>query len=157
MVTYSLNSDRVSETSRRALATVSGYLDRFDYSDMEPSHFPANIYGLGRFAVRSMLISTEQRVGQGFVDHTPDLDSELSDRIFERFFYDLYNRCEIALNEDLRSGIRSGIRIDGDTAVALGRQKYSSARGSTLDLVSFPKTSKPVTSRLSAAARTRKH
>ena len=123
------------------LRTIESYLQSFDFSQVEARHFPDHIYGLSKFCLRSMNVTNkDNRRGVGFLDFTPSTQTGKKDCIFEQFFYDLYSRLEISINQDLKAGINNVWEIKENSVTIHSRLKYATPRDTTVKLVCFAET-----------------
>lgn len=121
-----------------SLACVERYLKAFDFSDVASEHFPDFIYGLSRFAFEAAnIVEADKREGRGYVDFTPKNQTGRKDFIFEKFFYDLYRRIEVTINQDLKNGIDNVWRVSEGVMASAGRLKYSGPSDPALRLVTF--------------------
>jgi hypothetical protein len=121
-----------------SIGCAKRYLHAFDFSHVDSDHFPDFIYGLFRFAFEAAnIVNTKKREGRGYIDFTPKAQTGGKDFIFEKFFYDLYRRIEIIINQDLKDGIDNVWRFGEDVATVGGRLKYASPSDPTVRVITF--------------------
>jgi hypothetical protein len=125
------------------LETIAKYLEDFNFQGVLAKHIPDYIYGLSTFALQSYnCINIDNKKGIGFLDFTPRNQEEGKDAIFEKFYYDLYTKIEIYLNQDLKSGINNIIQLktdedSKDNCVMHGRLKYMGMKPADMKLIHF--------------------
>lgn len=115
-----------------SLRTICTYIESFDVLGTPIDSFPT-IYGLGKYRLEFNPTILNKTHGVGVHAYN---ESKGSATVLERFFFDIYRRLEIAINDDLKAGIDNVIHARNNSIFTRGRLSYAS-KASDLELVSF--------------------
>ncbi|MBT2616131.1 MULTISPECIES: DUF6602 domain-containing protein [unclassified Bacillus (in: firmicutes)] len=127
----------------KKIETIKDYLVSYDFSNTPIEYIPDAFYGIEQFKIfKGKLIDEElkkqKKYKVGYLGHMNKSDIDF---VIEQFYFDIYSKVEMLINNDIKSGIDNVWYIsEGEPGVAKfqphGRVRYSKPAAYEFQIIS---------------------